>query len=189
MSTRLQLPPDSVALHELAAGEQVELFGDALTMRDAALKRLEALVRAGEKPPFDVAGQLIFHAGPTPPAAGRPTGAIGPTTSERMDRFLGMLFELGCRATLGKGPRSAEARELHEAYGAVYLAAVGGIGAVYGAMVEEMESVAWEELGAEAVFRVRLCGLPALVAIDARGDDYLARQYEAHRQNRPGNLD
>jgi fumarate hydratase subunit beta len=189
MPTRLQLPPDDAALRALAAGEQVELFGDALTMRDAALRRLDSIVRAGEKPPFDVAGQLVFHAGPTPPAAGRPTGAIGPTTSARMDRFLGMLFKLGCRATLGKGPRSAEARELHEAFGAVYLAAVGGIAALYGAMVEEVEPVAWEELGAEAVFRVRLSGLPALVAIDSRGEDYLAKQYEAHRQERPGNLD
>jgi fumarate hydratase subunit beta len=99
-----------------------------------------------------------------------------------MDRFLEMLFDLGVRATLGKGPRSAEARALHEARGAVYLAAVGGLGALYGGMVESMEPVAWEDLGPEAVRRVRLQGLPAVVAIDARGTDYLAAQYRAHGQ-------
>jgi fumarate hydratase subunit beta len=179
---RLELPPEEGALRSLSAGEEVELWGDALTMRDAALKRLEGVLAAGEKPPFDVAGQLIFYAGPTPPAAGRATGAIGPTTSARMDRFLGMLFELGVRVTLGKGPRSAEAPALHEEYGAVYLAAVGGIAALYGGMVEEMAPVAWEDLGPEAVHRVRLAGLPALVAIDSHGSDHLAEQYRIHGQ-------
>ncbi|MHB8895361.1 MAG: FumA C-terminus/TtdB family hydratase beta subunit [Candidatus Geothermincolia bacterium] len=182
MPKRLDLPPENNALLELVAGDEVELYGPALTMRDAALKRLEALVLEGKTPPFDVAGQLVFHAGPAPAGAGRPTAAIGPTTSARMDRFLGLLFEQGCRVTLGKGPRTEEARELHERYGSVYLAAVGGLGALYGGMVEEIEPVAWEELGAEAVFRVVVKGLPAIVAIDAKGNDFLAAQYGVHRQ-------
>jgi fumarate hydratase subunit beta len=182
MPRRIQLPADDASLLELAAGERVELFGDALTMRDAALKRLEALLEAGQEPPFQLAGQLVFHAGPAPAGAGRATAAIGPTTSARMDRYLEMLFELGCHATLGKGPRSAEAASLHKKYGAVYFAAVGGLGALFGGLVEELEPVAWEELGAEAVHRVRMNGLPAIVAVDARGEDYLAGQYESHRQ-------
>jgi fumarate hydratase subunit beta len=186
---RLELPPDESALKSLRAGDEVELWGDALTMRDAALKRLEDLLAAGEKPPFDVRGQRIFYAGPSPPAAGRPAGAIGPTTSARMDRFLGMLFELGVRATLGKGPRSDEARALHEACGAVYLAAVGGIAALFGGMVEEMAPVAWGDLGPEAVYRVRLAGLPALVAIDSHGNDHLAEQYRTHGQKQGQQLD
>jgi len=181
MPKRLDLPPDPAALRELEAGKEVELYGPALTMRDAALKRLEAIVLAGGKPPFDVAGQLVFHAGPTPAAAGRSTGAIGPTTSARMDRFLGLLFDLGCRATLGKGPRSGDAGALHERHGGVYLVAVGGLAALYGGMVEAIEPVAWEELGAEAVYRVELKGFPAIVAIDAQGTDFLAGQYVIYR--------
>jgi len=179
---RLELPPEEAALRALEAGEEVELFGDALTMRDAALKRLAAMLEAGDEPPFDVAGQLVFYAGPTPPAGGRAVGAIGPTTSARMDPYLEMLFELGVRATLGKGPRSERARELHEIYQAVYLAAVGGVAALFGSLVTGAEVVAWEELGPEAVRRVRLDGLPAVVAIDPAGSDFLAEQYRTHGQ-------
>jgi tartrate/fumarate subfamily iron-sulfur-dependent hydro-lyase beta chain len=186
---RLALPPEQSALLSLRAGDEVELWGDAVTMRDAALKRLEEILASGGKPPFEISGQLIFHAGPTPPAAGRPAGAIGPTTSARMDRFLRMLFEQGVRATLGKGPRSDEARALHEARGAVYFAAAGGLGALYGGMVESMEPIAWEDLGPEAVYRVRLTGMPAFVAIDSHGEDHLAKQYETHRQNHSEQLD
>ena len=179
---RLELPPEDAALRALVAGEEVELFGEALTMRDAALKRLAALLQAGEAPPFDVSGQLVFYAGPTPAAGDRAVGAIGPTTSARMDRYLEMLFDLGVRSTLGKGPRSPEARELHEKYQAVYLAAVGGVAALFGSRVTSVEVLAWEDLGPEAVRRVRLQGLPAVVAIDARGTDHLAAQYRAHGQ-------
>ncbi|HEY5493334.1 MAG TPA: FumA C-terminus/TtdB family hydratase beta subunit [Candidatus Anoxymicrobiaceae bacterium] len=179
---RLELPPDEGALRLLEAGEEVELFGDALTMRDAAHRRLVSLLEAGEEPPFDVAGQLIFYAGPTPATGDRAVGAIGPTTSARMDRYLEMLFTLGVRSTLGKGPRSEEARQLHQKCGAVYLAAVGGVAALFGSRVESAEVLAWEDLGPEAVRRVRLRGLPAVVAIDARGTDHLAAQYRAHGQ-------
>ncbi len=189
MPKKLELPLDAEVPRSLAAGDEVELYGPALTMRDAALKRAESIVRDGGKPPFDVAGQLVFHAGPTPPAAGRPAGAIGPTTSARMDRFLPLLFDMGCRATLGKGPRSAFAAGLHGRYGAVYLAAVGGIAALFGGMVEGVELVAWGELGAEAVYRVTMRGLPALVAIASRGKDWLAGRYELHGHKGPQAID
>ncbi len=178
----LRLPAGREALRSLKAGDEVLLSGDVLTMRDAALKRLEELLAEGGEPPFGLEGQVVFHAGPTPPAAGRPAGAIGPTTSARMDRFLEMLFERGVAATLGKGPRSAEAAAHHRAYGAVYLAAVGGLSALYGGMVDEIEPLAWEDLGPEGVFRVRLNGFPALVAVDAEGADHLEGRHSRYRR-------
>lgn len=178
---RFELPPDRAALDALEAGDEVLLTGELLTMRDAALKRLEVLLAKGEKPPFDLAGAVVFHAGPSPPAAGRPAGAVGPTTSARMDRFMPMLFEHGAVATLGKGPRGEEARAAHERPGAVYFAAVGGVGALYGGLVEEIETIAWEDLGPEAVHRVVVRDLPATVAIDSRGRDFLSEQYRAFR--------
>jgi fumarate hydratase subunit beta len=77
---------------------------------------------------------------------------------------------------------SPEARELHQKYQAVYLAAVGGVAALFGSQVTSVELLAWEDLGPEAVRRVRLQGLPAVVAIDARGTDHLAAQYRTHGQ-------
>ncbi len=178
----LRLPPEAAALRSLAAGEEVLLSGQVLTMRDAALGRVDTLVREGKEPPFELAGQVVFHAGPTPPAAGRPAGAIGPTTSARMDHFLDLLFGLGVSATLGKGPRSEEARALHEHRGTVYFAAVGGLGALYGGMVEAMEPVAWEDLGPEAVHRVTLSRFPAVVAIDASGREHFSSRHESYRR-------
>jgi fumarate hydratase subunit beta len=99
-----------------------------------------------------------------------------------MDRFLPVLFSAGAIATLGKGPRSEGARDIHKEFGAVYLAAVGGIGALFAHKVASIEPVAWADLGAEAVSRITFDGFPAIVAIDATGDDHLARQYESHRQ-------
>jgi fumarate hydratase subunit beta len=179
----LRLPPDPDTLRALRAGEHVLLTGDVLTMRDAALARLDELVEKGVEIPFDLQGQVVFHAGPTPPAAGRPAGAIGPTTSARMDHYLAMLFDLGVLATLGKGPRSEDARALHESRGSVYLAAIGGLAALYGGMVEEVEPVAWEDLGPEAVYRVTLKRFPALVAIDTSGSDYLLSQHVNYRRD------
>ena len=82
----LILPEQAESLRALAAGVEVSLSGTVLTMRDAALKRLDELVREGSKSPFDLEGQVVFHAGPTPAASGRPAGAIGPTTSTRTGR-------------------------------------------------------------------------------------------------------
>jgi fumarate hydratase subunit beta len=173
----LNLPPDDVDLRSLTAGDEVLLTGQALTLRDAAHGRLADLMSRGERPPFDLDGQLVFYAGPSPAAAGRPVGAIGPTTSARMDRFLELTFELGVRATLGKGPRAPEMRQLHERYAAVYLAAVGGVAALLGGLVEGIEPIAWEDLGPEAVYRVILRDFPAVVAIDTSGRDFLAERY------------
>ncbi len=182
MMKELTLPPDTDELRALEAGDDVLLSGQVLTMRDAALGRLQALLDEGERPPFALSGQLVFHAGPTPPAAGRPTGAIGPTTSARMDHFLEMLFDLGVVATIGKGPRSDESAALHATHGAVYFAAIGGLSALYGGMVEAVEPVCWEDLGPEAVRRVTLRGFPCLVAIDAFGREFFASRYARHRR-------
>ena len=178
---RLSLPPDSAETGALAAGEEVLLYGEAITLRDAALGRLDSLVSSGTRPPFELDGRLVFHAGPAPASAGLPCGSIGPTTSARMDRFLPVLFRLGVRVTLGKGPRTEGAALLHASCGAVYLAAVGGVAALYGGMVEDICKVAWEDLGPEAVHSVMLAGLPAVVAIDARGEDYLRAQHIYYR--------
>lgn len=182
MARKLSLPLDKDAVKGLEAGEEVLLSGPALTMRDASLKRLEALLEDGKEPPVDIRGELIFHAGPTPPVGSRPCGAIGPTTTARMDRFLQQMLELGVVAVLGKGPRSPELAGLHNRHTAVYLAAVGGLGALYGEMIEGMELLAWEDLGPEGIYRVRLKEFPAVVAVDSKGEDIFVSLYTNYRK-------
>ncbi len=118
---------------------------------------------------MDLRGQVIYYAGPTPAPPGRPIGAAGPTTSERMDRFTPALLAAGLQAMIGKGERSKEVVEAIKRHGAVYLVAVGGAGAYLSKRIEKCEVVAFDDLGPESVKRLEVKSFPATVAIDGRG--------------------
>ncbi len=173
-SRHVSLPATREALAQLRAGDEVRLSGPVFTARDATHVRLvEALGRDGELP-FDLTGQTLFYAGPTPPAQGRPAGSVGPTTAKRMDAFTPALMRAGIVATIGKGTRSAEVRDACVETGGVYFAAVGGAAALLATFVRDAETVAWPELGTEALVRMELDGFPAFVAIDTLGTDLYA---------------
>ncbi len=171
MPLDLVLPPTRDALAALRAGDEVLMSGPAFTARDATHARLVAELRATGELPYGLAGQVLFYAGPTPPAAGRPLGAVGPTTAKRMDAWTPELLAAGIVATIGKGARSEEVREACGRYGAVYLAAVGGAAALLASHVEEAEVIAYPELGTEALMGLTLARFPAFVAIDTQGGD------------------
>ena len=165
----LALPALQQALTSLQLGQELRLFGDIYTMRDAGhLRCLEYLEAHGELP-FGLAGQALFYAGPTPPAAGRPFGAIGPTTSARMDIAARALYAAGITLTLGKGRRSAAVEQACRDHQALYAVTVGGAAALLARYVAQAELVAWPDLGPEALYRLELAGLPAWVAIDTQG--------------------
>lgn len=173
----LALPCSRAELAQLRAGDEVLLSGTLHTMRDAGHQRaLECLERDGALP-FGLEGQVLFYAGPTPAAAGRPLGSVGPTTASRMDFATPALFEAGITACIGKGKRSSEVVEACQATGSVYFAAVGGIAALLARHVTAEELVAWDDLGTEALRRLTVDKLPVYVAIDVQGND-LYRQVE-----------
>lgn len=173
------LPQDAERLRTLPAGTQVLLSGPVYTARDATHLRLTAELERDGALPHGLRGQVLFYAGPTPAAAGRPVGSVGPTTARRMDAWTPRLLEAGIAATIGKGARSEAVRAACAATGAVYLAAVGGAAALLATTVRAAEVVAYPELGTEALVRMDLDGFPAWVAIDARGEDlYLEARRE-----------
>jgi fumarate hydratase subunit beta len=88
-----------------------------------------------------------------------------------MDVFTPSLIERGLRVMIGKGSRSNEVIAAMQKYGAVYLAAIGGAGAMLAKCITESEIVAYPELGPEAIRLMRVEQFPAVVAIDARGND------------------
>ena len=166
---RLDLPVSSASLLGLRPGDLVHLFGTIYTMRDAGHQRaLDYLNEYGELP-YGLAGQALFYAGPTPAAAGRPFGAIGPTTASRMDFAAPRLMEAGISVMLGKGSRSLEVAEACKRTTSIYLATTGGAAAYLAQFVSKAELVAWDDLGAEALYRLELSGMPAFVAIDTQG--------------------
>jgi fumarate hydratase subunit beta len=169
------LPTTRDELASLTAGDEVCLSGVAYAARDATHALIaEALERDGVLP-FGLAGATLFYAGPTPAAAGRSAGAIGPTTAKRMDAWTPRLLRAGVAATIGKGARSAEVVAACAVTRSVYFAAVGGAAALLARHVTAMEPVAWSELGTEALVRLTLDRLPVFVAIDARGGDLYAQ--------------
>lgn len=175
------LPATRSDLAALKIGDEVVLTGVVYTARDATHVRIiDELERDGVLP-FDLAGATLFYAGPTPPAADRPAGAIGPTTAKRMDAWTPRLLAAGIVATIGKGARSAEVASACAETGSVYFAAVGGAAALLARHVTAMETVAWPELGTEALVRVTLDRLPAFVAIDTSGADLYAEARQAWR--------
>jgi fumarate hydratase class I/fumarate hydratase subunit beta len=168
------LPAPRAALALLHAGDEVLLSGPVYTARDAAHERLlEALAEAGEMP-HGLVGQTLFYAGPTPPAAGRPVGAVGPTTAKRMDAATPAMLRAGIVATIGKGARSEDVRRACVETGSVYFAAVGGAAALLAKHVTAVEPVAWDDLGTEALVRMTLEAFPVFVAIDIEGNDLYA---------------
>lgn len=178
---RLRLPPSREALSALRSGDEVLLSGPVFTARDATHTRLVASLEDTGVLPHGLAGQVLFYAGPTPPAAGRPAGAVGPTTARRMDDATPRLLEAGIAATIGKGARSQAVRQACVDNGAVYFAAVGGAAALLARHVVDAEPIAWPELGTEALVRLTLDDFPVFVAIDTRGGDLYAEAPGAFR--------
>lgn len=171
---KMQLPFDRAELAELQAGDALLLSGPIFTSRDAGHVRLmEALDKTGELP-YDLAGQALFYAGPSPASAGRPLGSVGPTTSSRMDFAAPRLYRAGIVATIGKGTRSEEVKQACIDTGSVYLAAVGGSAALLAKCVVSAETVAWDDLGTEALRKLELVDFPCFVALDTRGNDVYA---------------
>lgn len=163
------LTDDAVAL--LRAGDKVLLTGSLLAARDEAHRRLADLIRDGLELPVPLRGQIIYYVGPTPARPGRAVGSAGPTSSYRMDAYTPALLALGLKATIGKGQRGPEVRKAMLEQGAVYLAAVGGAGALLARRIESAEVVAWPELGPEALRKMTVRDFPSIVVDDIYGGD------------------
>jgi len=179
---RRLVPPltdDDVA--NLTAGDEVVLAGRVIAARDAAHARLIDLLDRGEPLPFDPAGAVIYYTGPTPERPGNPIGSAGPTTASRMDRYTPRLLDLGVKALVGKGGRGPDVRDALVAHTAVYLAALGGGGALAARSVRAQRTIAFHDLGPEAIREIDLDDLPAWVVNDTRGGDLYAAAAEPWR--------
>lgn len=169
----------------LRAGDRVLLSGTIYTARDAAHKRLFALLDEGKPLPLPLEGAVIYYAGPTPAQQGMAVGACGPTTASRMNGFAPRLLDLGLRAIIGKGEMSAQVQEALKRSGSCYFAAVGGAGALIAKCIKSAEVIAFDELGCESIKRMEIEELPLTVAMDCAGGN-LYRSGREEWQAAPG---
>lgn len=172
MIKNITTPLTEDKIKDLKAGDMVTITGTIYTARDAAHKRLVELINKGAQLPLDLKGQIIYYAGPTPEKPGCVIGSIGPTTSGRMDPYAPILMEQGLKGIIGKGQRNESVRKSIKENTCVYMAATGGAGALLRKHIKACEIVAYEDLGCEAIRRLTVDKLPAVVINDCEGNDY-----------------
>jgi len=165
----------------LKAGDQVSFSGEIYTARDAAHKRLVALLDEGKPLPFDINGAVIYYVGPSPAKPGAVVGSAGPTTSYRMDAYAPRLMEVGMKGMIGKGKRSKEVVDAMVKHKVVYFAAIGGAAALIARSIKSVEIVAYEDLGPEAIRRMRVEDFRVVVINDIEGNDLYAMGQEQYR--------
>ena len=169
---KLTSPFSEAAARSLKAGDRVLFTGVIWTGRDAAHKRLVALLDEGKPLPVELRDQLIYFVGPCPAPPGHPIGSAGPTTSGRMDAYSPRLIaDCGLRGMIGKGNRSAAVIDAMKQYGPVYFAATGGAGALIARCIRKCEIIAFPDLGPEAIHRLEVENFPLDVAIDSLGNN------------------
>lgn len=156
---------------KLKAGDYVYISGEMYVARDAAHKRMIEALERGEELPINIKDSTIYYMGPSPARDGHPIGSAGPTTATRMDKYAPKLLDLGQRTMIGKGYRSKEVIEAIIRNKAIYLAAVGGAGALLSKCIIKSEVVSYEDLGAEAVLKIEVENFPAIVVIDCEGNN------------------
>ncbi len=159
----------------LRSGDRVLLTGIVYTARDAAHKRLYELLQLGKPLPIDLHGQVVYYVGPTPAKPGRVIGSAGPTTSGRMDAYTPALIACGLKGMIGKGIRNKDVKDAIRKYRAVYFGATGGAGALLAQRIKKAEVVAYEDLGAEAIYRLEVEDFPLVVINDIYGGDLYER--------------
>ena len=169
---KITTPLTDENVRSLRAGEEVLLSGTIYTARDAAHKRLISLLDRKESLPLDLSGQILYYTGPTPSRPGRVIGSAGPTTSSRMDKYTPQLLSsTGLKGMIGKGSRSDDVIRSMGENCCVYFAAAGGAGALLAEHIEAAETVAYSDLGPEAIYKLGTRDFPLIVAIDCFGNN------------------
>lgn len=174
-------PLDPSSISRLRAGDRVLIRGTLYTARDAAHRRLAELLREGKRLPFDLRGQVIYYTGPAPAPPGSVIGPAGPTTASRMDPFTIPLLKAGLKGMIGKGGRSPGVVEAIREAGAVYFAAAGGAAVLLARSIHKAAIAAYPDLGPEAVLKLEVEDLPALVAVDSHGGDLYREGREGYK--------
>ena len=171
MNQHITVPFSGDEAKKLKAGDYVYISGTIYTARDAAHKRMYEAVKEGKELPLSVADNVIYYMGPSPAREGAVIGAAGPTTASRMDKYAPSLLDLGLKGMIGKGKRSPEVIESIKKNKAVYLVAIGGLGALISKSIESVEVVGYDFLGTESVKRMKVKDFPVIVAIDSMGNN------------------
>ncbi len=198
----ITVPFQDAETRTLKAGDYVYITGTIYSARDAAHKRMYDAILGAEKKepavkeynghmlyedeilPLDITDNVIYYLGPTPAKEGQVIGSAGPTTSSRMDKYTPLLLSKGLKGMIGKGKRSQAVIDAIVKNGAVYFAAVGGAGALLSKCIKESEIIAYDDLGTEAIRKMRVENFPCIVVIDSEGNNLYETAVEEYINGR-----
>ena len=152
------------------------LNGTLIVARDIAHAKIKEMLDNGEPMPEYFKNHPIYYAGPAKKPDGMPSGSFGPTTANRMDPYVAAFQkEGGSMIMLAKGNRSDSVREACKEYGGFYLGSIGGPAAILAKEnILSVEVVAFEELGMEAVRKIKVKDFPAFIICDDKGNDFFS---------------
>lgn len=159
------------SLKKYKAGALVLLSGPLIVARDMAHGRFITSLREGRGLPDYLKKHPVFYAGPSGTPPGYVIGSLGPTTAQRMDAYVPELMAQGASLVmLAKGNRSPGVADACRCFGGCYLGTIGGAAALIAQEhVVAAEIIDFADLGMEAVRRITVKNLPALVIFDCAG--------------------
>ena len=149
-------------VRELKIGDKVELSGIIFTARDKAhLYLLESRFQKLEN-------GIIYHCGPI--VKDNKVVSAGPTTSERLSLYApDIIKKYRIKAIIGKGGMDNNTLKAMKEHGCVYLAAIGGAGALIASKIKSIKNIYKKEFGMpEAIYELEVENMPAIVAMDSK---------------------
>ena len=99
-----------------------------------------------------------------------------------MDKFAPSLMDKGLKGMIGKGRRSREVIDSMKKNTVVYFAAIGGAGALLSKCIKESEVIAYDDLGTEAIRKLKVENFPVIVVIDSAGNNLYDSAAEKYRK-------
>jgi fumarate hydratase class I len=153
---------------------RLNLTGTLIVARDMAHARIKQILDEGKPMPEYFKNHPIYYAGPAKTPKGMASGSFGPTTANRMDPYVDIFQKQGgSMIMLAKGNRSKQVTDACENNGGFYLGSIGGPAAVLAKKsIKSVEVVDFEELGMEAVRKIRVENFPAFIIVDDKGNDF-----------------
>jgi len=159
-------------LAQFKSGDTLLISGKILTARDAAHKKIIDLMKSGEGLPegLDLKNRMIYYVGPVDPVRDEVVGPAGPTTSTRMDKFSKDILETGILGMIGKAERGQATVDLIKEHGSIYFIATGGAAYLIAKSIKGARTVAFPEMGMEAVYEFEIEDMPVTVGVDSQGN-------------------
>ncbi|MGB6020969.1 MAG: fumarate hydratase [Ornithinimicrobium sp.] len=155
---------------------RLSLSGTVVVARDLAHAKIKERLDAGEPMPDYLRDHPVYYAGPAKTPPGMPSGSFGPTTAGRMDSYVEQFQAAGgSKIMLAKGNRSTQVTKACQTHGGFYLGSIGGPAARLAQdCITSVETLEYEELGMEAVWRIQVQDFPAFIVVDDKGNDFFA---------------